>query len=91
MRKYNDYKEDKSDRDLTKEEIAKIEWMKFKIIVPTDQDKEEMKEAFHYLHYLDDIDTDYIAVNQLIHQYLDDEDGGNNIIVDKELFDKLNK
>ena len=43
------------------------------------------------IHY-SDIDTDNVVVNQLAHEYLDDsvaEGTHNNIIVDKELYEKL--
>jgi len=90
MRKYKDYQKDKRKRFLTDDEIKNVEWVNFKIIVPTEDDKKELMEAFHHIHN-SDIDTDYVAVNQIAGQYLSEEDGGNNIIIDKELFDTLNK
>jgi hypothetical protein len=48
-------------------------------------------EAFKHIHY-SDIDTDYVTVNQLAHEYLNEEiaDGtSNNIIVDENLFEKI--
>ena len=87
MRNYNDYKEDKKRDELTKEELAKVEWVKYKIIVPSQEEKEELMDAFKHIHYAD-IDTDYVGVNQLAHEYHDDD---NNIIVDKDLYDQLNK
>lgn len=93
MKKYDDYKSDKSNRDLTKEELNKIDWTKYKIIVPTEKDKKDLMSAFKHIHY-SDIDTDFITVNQLAHEYLNDEvaDGtSNNIIVDPELFKSLEK
>lgn len=93
MKKYDDYKSDKSERDLTKEELNKIAWTKYKIIVPTEKDKKDLMEAFEHIHY-SDIDTDYITVNQLAHEYLNEEvaEGtSNNIIVDSELFKSLEK
>lgn len=92
MKRYEDYKltkfgnKSKSKRDLTSEELNKVEWTKYKIIVPTEEDKKELMEAFEHFHY-SEIDTDFIAVNQLAHEYQDH----NSIIVDKELFEKLNK
>jgi len=47
--------------------------------------------AFEYIHY-SDIDTDFITVNQLAHEYLNKNatDGtSNNIIVDENLFKKI--
>jgi hypothetical protein len=73
--------------------ISEISWTKYKIIVPTEEDKKELEDAFEHLHY-SDCNTNYVTVNQLIHEYLTPEITGNNetknnIIVDKELYDKL--
>lgn len=81
MKRYEDY-EDKS-----------YPWTKYKIIVPTEEDRDELLEAFEHLHY-SDVDTENIAVNQLIHEYLTPERSGNpltknNIIVNKELYEQL--
>lgn len=67
-------------------------WTNYKIVVPTEEDKKELEEAFEHLHYTD-CDTDNVAVNQLIHEYITPERTGNpesknNIIVNKELFDR---
>jgi len=40
-----------------------------KIIVETERDKEQLLKAFEYIHYLRDIDTDFIAVNTIAHIY----------------------
>jgi hypothetical protein len=91
MKKYDDYKTNKSERDLTKEELNKIDWTKYKIIVPTEKDKKDLEDAFEHIHY-SDIDTDFITVNQLAHEYLNDEvaEGTyNNIIVDETLFKSI--
>jgi hypothetical protein len=66
--------------------IKDIRWTKYKIVVPTEQDKNDLEEAFEHLHYTD-CDTNNVPVNQLIHEYLTPEKGGNpktknNIIVD---------
>lgn len=68
-------------------------YTKYKIVVPTEKDKEELEEAFEHLHNTD-CDTDYVTVNQLVHEYLTAERTGdllmkNNIIVDGELYEKL--
>lgn len=73
--------------------INEISWTKYKIIVPTEEDKQELEAAFEHFHYAD-IDTNYVTVNQLAHEYLTPERSGdprtkNNIIVDPELFKKL--
>lgn len=73
--------------------INLIRWTNYKIIVPTEQDKKDLEEAFEHLHYTD-CDTNYVPVNQLIHEYLTpdktgDEKTRNNIIVNKELYEQL--
>ena len=77
------------------EELEKVKWTKYKIVVPTLEDKLELEKAFEHIHY-SNIDTDNIAVNQLAHEYLTEERTGdprtiNSIIVDEELFNKLNE
>ena len=79
MKKYSDYPEN--------------EWpgAKYKIIVPTEEDRQELMKGFEHFHY-SDVDTENIVVNQLIHEYLDEErmEGAkNNIIVDSVLYNKL--
>lgn len=41
-----------------------------KIIVPTERDKEQLLKAFRYLHDTWNIDTEYYAVNTIVHTYL---------------------
>jgi len=72
--------------------IKDIKWTKYKIIVPSEEDRQELMEAFKHIHY-SDVDSNYVSVNQLIHEYLDEEvspEYHNNIIVDEELFNKIN-
>lgn len=76
-------------------ESEETNWTKYKIVVPTEKDKLDLEEAFEHLHYTD-CDTDFVAVNQLIHEYLTPERTGdsrtkNNIVVDKELYEKLSE
>lgn len=70
--------------------IEDIRWTKYKIVVPTYQDKEDLEEAFEHLHYTD-CDSNYVPVNQLIHEYLPmrNDDTKNNIIVDEELYNQI--
>ena len=73
-------------------DIKDIKWTKYKIIVPTEEDRQELMEGFRHIHY-SDVDSNYVVVNQLIHEYLDESENEkyhNNIIVDKELFNKIN-
>lgn len=94
MKRYEDFKSESNNTDyLTQEELKNVRWTKYKIVVPTLEDKEELEKAFEHIHY-SDIDTDNIAVNQLAHEYLTEEVTGdpqtrNNIIVDEELYNKL--
>lgn len=79
MKKYDDYKD------------GKWLWTKYKIVVPTEDDRQELMEAFENLHY-SDVDSNIIAVNQLIHEYLDsvvDDGSWNNIIVDSKLYEEI--
>jgi len=79
MKKYSDYPENETP------------WTKYKIVVPTEEDRQELMKGFEHFHY-SDVDTENIVVNQLIHEYLDEEriEGTkNNIIVDSVLYNKL--
>lgn len=52
---------------------SKVEqkWVKItEIVVPTEYDKEQLLLAIEYIHYLRNIDTDYMGVNYLSHLYL---------------------
>lgn len=74
--------------------IEEIEFVKYKIVVATEEDKKELEEAFEHLHYTD-CDTENIAVNQLIHEYLTPERSGdssikNNIVVNPHIYAQLN-
>ena len=40
-----------------------------KILVPTLEDKQQLLAAFKYLHDLNEIDTDILAVNTIAHLY----------------------
>ena len=65
---------------------------KYVIIVPSEEDRQELMDAFEHIYY-SDINTDFIAVNQLAHEYLDETVAAgtrNNIIVNKELYEKHN-
>jgi hypothetical protein len=86
MKRYDDYKEDPFRMLLTDEEMDRVEWTKYKIIVPTDQDKQDIMSAMRHCHDAG-VDTEFISVNQLIHEYLN----GDNIVVDQTLYDSLNK
>jgi len=58
------------------------------ILVPKQVDKNELKKAFEYLHD-QDIDTSFVAVNDVVHEYLDNgSDGVSQIMVNEELYDE---
>jgi hypothetical protein len=84
MRKYSDYKKDKNKDGLTDDEFKLVDWTKYKIIVPTKKDKEELMEAFHHFHD-EGYDSDLITCNGLAHEYLN----GNNILVNEKVFNLL--
>jgi len=85
MKKYSDYQKDKNKDELTDDEWKLVEWTKYKIIVPTIRDKQEIMESFKYFHD-EGYDPDFISCNQLVHEYLN----GDNIIVDEKAFNILN-
>lgn len=74
--------------------IESIRYTKYKIVVPTERDRIDLKEAFEHLHN-SDCDTNYVPVNQLIHEYLGREEYDSkiigNIVVDRNLYDELNQ
>jgi len=92
MKRYEDFKSPDNDTPyLTKEELASVKWAKYVIVVPTEEDREELMEAFEHIHY-SDIDTDNVAVNQLAHEYMCEErepGAYNNIVVDAEAYESL--
>jgi len=61
-------------KDLERYPTDEKEEMKFvtisKILVPTERDKEQLLKAFKYLHDHGSIDTEYYAVNTIVHTYL---------------------
>lgn len=46
MKRYNDYNSDKSERDLTKDELNKIDWTKYKIIEMKNLTDKEIEDFF---------------------------------------------
>lgn len=61
-------------------------WPKFKIVVPNEYEKEQLQKAIKHIHF-SNIDTDYVYVNSLAHQYQEQCD----IVVDEKLYKKLSK
>ena len=62
------------------DDFAEEFFFKYKITVPDEETKKEIMDAFKHLHDAD-IDSDYVIVNQLTHEYLD----GRNIFVEGTL------
>ena len=59
----------KYDYTISAEQNNQI-WPKItKIVVPTLHDKQQLLKASEYIHYLPDIDTDYLSVNTISHLY----------------------
>jgi methionine synthase II (cobalamin-independent) len=96
MKRYEDF-EDKKGEYVSKD----VKWTKFKIVVPTEEDRQEIMEACQHLHDAD-IDTEYVTVNQLVHEYgplyykegqksIENDPKNYNIVVDEELYERLNK
>jgi len=75
MKRYENYPED----------AKLIDFTKFVIVVPTENDRKEMVEATKHIHN-SDIDTDYITVNQLAHVYEEDDF---QIVVDENLYNRI--
>lgn len=65
-------------------EISGLDWTKYKIIVPREEDKQEIMDAMKHFHD-SDINTNFMTVNQLAHEYLE----GSNILVAPVLFKTL--
>lgn len=74
--------------------INEIKFTNYKIVVPSEEDKKELQDAFEHIHY-SDVDTNFVTVNQIAHEYLTSEIAGyyikGNIIVDKKIYEELNK
>ena len=94
MKRYLDYKNKNSKLDhLTEAELNSVKWTRYKIIVPSEEDKKELEMAFEHIHDTG-VDTEYVTVNQLVHEYLtpertEDPMTKNSIIVNKYLFESL--
>jgi len=63
------------------DDVSNINWTNFIIIVKTENDAKALKDAFRHIHD-SDIDTGFVTVNELAHQYQD----ANNIVVDETLY-----
>ncbi len=71
---------------------SKQKWVDFRIVVPDEETKQQMEAAFEYLHDNPLIDTDFMAVNAVVHGYLTPEREKGVIpciIVDSVLFNQM--
>ena len=93
MKRYEDYGYGIDGKPGTKDDITKVKFTEFKIIVPNEAAKQEIMAAMEYFHDMREIDTEFITVNQLVHQYehKDESDKHLNIIVNYDLFHEVQK
>lgn len=70
-------------------DVSKVKFTKFIIIVPTENDKKELQAAFRHIHNAEGVNSDYVAVNQISHCYLDEKDSLPSIVVDEKTFNKV--
>lgn len=65
-----------------------VKFTDFVIVVPTQNDKNELLKGSKYIHDLRQLDTGYVVINQLAHLYLEDALIP-EIVVDNELFNAI--
>ena len=67
---WNMFEHRKALEKYPKDPNAEVPWVNLKeIVVETERDKQQVLAAFKYLHDNFSIDTDFIAVNTLVHVY----------------------
>jgi|GEM_PF-3578759 len=88
MKRYEDYGINGIHGDITK-----VKFTEFKIVVPTEEARQEIMAALEYLHNLKEVDMDFITVNQLVHQYEhnDNSDKYSNVIVNSDAYHELQR
>lgn len=74
----------------------KVPFVKFKIVVPTEEDKRQLQACFEYIHdnQIMDCEEDYIVLNQIAHAYLDsdrEQDCISPIVVNPDAFHEMNQ
>lgn len=75
-------------------DTTKVKFVKFRIVVPTEDDKRQLQACFEYIHDnpIMDCEEDFIALNQVAHSYVDStlEPGHPEmIVVNEKLYKKL--
>lgn len=58
------------DNEVKAKDIPSEYFPKVKIIVDSEQSKEQILKALEYIHYLSCIDSKFMAVNSIMHMYL---------------------
>lgn len=71
--------------------MKRIPWSNFIIVCKTEKDRAQIRAAMEYFHNMHETDTNFIVVNQLVHNYIHDDasDGHSDVIVDKEVYKQL--
>jgi hypothetical protein len=74
----------------------KVNWTKFRIVVPTEDDKRQLQACFEYIHdnQIMDCKEDFIVLNQIAHCYLDQERETGTvsmIVVDADAFKEMSQ
>lgn len=66
-------------------------WPEFIIVCKTEADRKQIRAAMEYFHNMRETDTGFVVVNQLVHNYLhnDDSDAHTDVIVDTPLYKQL--
>lgn len=68
-----------------------VKFTEFIILVPSSAHKKEIQAAMEYMHDLRETDTDFITVNQIVHEYEhgDESDKHSRVLVDGDTFRQL--
>ncbi len=72
-------------------DMSKVKWCEFIIVCESERDRKQIRAAMECFHDMKELDTDFIVANQLVHNYIheDESDKHTDVIVDKELYKKL--
>lgn len=72
-------------------DFKKVPWCEFIIVCKSERDRKQIRAAMEYFHDMQETDTGFIVVNQLVHNYLheDESDSHTDVIVDSTLYKRL--
>jgi hypothetical protein len=59
-------------KKYSKDKNKPVKYTNYAIVVPTEKDKKKLQDAFRYLHWLDNIDTDYMIYAGLRNSSVED-------------------